>query len=188
MVNPKCFINPSFFAPHGLIYLSLDVTQYPVFPWILKDYSSEILNLSNPNSFRDLSLPMGALTEARRQAAIERYQQSGMAGDKPFHFGTHYSSSMITCSFLIRLEPFTDMFLTLQASIVSCDLHDTGAILTKEAVEQGGNFDLADRLFSSIPKAWSSASEENRGDVRELIPEFFYSEFSSAPIRLRYRS
>lgn len=67
------------------------------------------------------------------------------------------------------------MFLTLQASIVSCDLHNTRAILTKEAVEQGGNFDLADRLFSSIPKAWSSASEENRGDVRELIPEFFYS-------------
>jgi hypothetical protein len=40
---------------------------------------------------------------------------------------------------------------------------------------KGGNFDLADRLFSSISKAWKSASEDNRGDVRELIPEFFYS-------------
>jgi hypothetical protein len=34
---------------------------------------------------------------------------------------------------------------------------------------------LADRLFSSIPRAWESASADNRGDVRELVPEFFYS-------------
>lgn len=29
--------------------------QYPVFPWILSDYSSKSLDLSNPSSFRDLS-------------------------------------------------------------------------------------------------------------------------------------
>jgi hypothetical protein len=40
---------------------------------------------------------------------------------------------------------------------------------------QGGSFDLADRLFSSVAKSWLSASEENRGDVRELIPELYYS-------------
>jgi len=40
---------------------------------------------------------------------------------------------------------------------------------------QGGNFDLADRLFSSVSRAWDSASADNRGDVRELIPEFYYS-------------
>jgi hypothetical protein len=36
-----------------------DLTQYPVFPWILQDYSSETLDLSDPQSFRDLSKPMG---------------------------------------------------------------------------------------------------------------------------------
>ena len=45
----------------------------------------------------------------------------------------------------------------------------------KRADHQGGNFDLADRLFSSIPRAWDSASADNRGDVRELVPEFYYS-------------
>jgi prephenate dehydrogenase len=54
---------------------------------------------------------------------------------------------------MIRMSPFTEIFLALQ----------------------GGNFDLADRLFSSMPRAWDSASSENRGDVRELIPEFYYS-------------
>ena len=69
------------------------------------------------------------------------------------HYGTHYSSSMIVCGYMIRASPFTEIFLALQ----------------------GGNFDLADRLFSSIPRAWVSASSENRGDVRELVPEFYYS-------------
>lgn len=32
-----------------------DLNQHPVFPWILKDFSSEELDLSNPDSFRDLT-------------------------------------------------------------------------------------------------------------------------------------
>lgn len=130
-----------------------DVTQYPVFPWIIRDWSSTTLDLASPTTFRDLSLPMGALTPARRAAATERYEQSLSTGEKPFQYGTHYSSSMIVCSYNIRVSPFTEMFLSLQ----------------------GGAFDLADRLFYSLGRAWDSASADNRGDVRELIPEFFYS-------------
>lgn len=36
-----------------------DLSQYPVFPWIISDYESEELDLFNPNVFRDLSKPMG---------------------------------------------------------------------------------------------------------------------------------
>lgn len=32
-----------------------DLSQYPVFPWILNDYDSEVLDLTNPTTFRDLS-------------------------------------------------------------------------------------------------------------------------------------
>ena len=39
-----------------------DLTQYPVFPWILADYESENLDLSNPKSFRRLDKPMGCQT------------------------------------------------------------------------------------------------------------------------------
>ena len=70
----------------------------------------------------------------------------------PFHYGAHYSSAMIVCSYLVRLEPFTQQFLQLQ----------------------GGHFDLADRLFHSIREAWWSAAQLNMADVKELIPEFFY--------------
>jgi hypothetical protein len=32
-----------------------DITQYPVFPWIVADYKSRVLNLDDPSSYRDLS-------------------------------------------------------------------------------------------------------------------------------------
>ncbi|KAH9177644.1 beach-domain-containing protein [Lactarius sanguifluus] len=128
-----------------------DATQYPVFPWVLRDYESENLDFSSGRIFRDLTRPMGALNPARREAAQSRYENLEGVGEKPFHYGTHFSSSMIVCHFLIRLAPFTNMFKTLQ----------------------GGDWDLPDRLFSNIHRAYSSASRDIRGDVRELIPEFY---------------
>ncbi|KAG1855169.1 hypothetical protein DFJ58DRAFT_716258 [Suillus subalutaceus] len=128
-----------------------DATQYPVFPWVLNDYVSEVLDLSSPNVFRDLTKPMGALTVERREDAEARYANLGSVDEEPFHYGTHFSSSMIVCHFNIRMQPFTSMFKTLQ----------------------GGDWDLPDRLFSDIRKAYSLASHDIRGDVRELIPEFF---------------
>ncbi|KNG90448.1 Beige/BEACH domain protein [Aspergillus nomiae NRRL 13137] len=132
-----------------------DLTQYPVFPWVLADYTSEELDLTNPQTFRDLSKPMGCQTPEREGEFRERYKafaEMGAGDSPPFHYGTHYSSAMIVSSYLIRLQPFVKSYLLLQ----------------------GGTFDHADRLFYSIGKAWESASRGNMSDVRELIPEFFY--------------
>ncbi|KAL8933905.1 MAG: hypothetical protein Q9216_006161, partial [Gyalolechia sp. 2 TL-2023] len=132
-----------------------DLTQYPVFPWVLADYTSEELDLSDPRSFRDLTKPMGCQTPERQADFRERYQSFAEMGDHnapPFHYGTHYSTAMIVTSYLIRLRPFVQSYLLLQ----------------------GGSFDHPDRLFYSIEKTWISASRGNMTDVRELIPEFFY--------------
>lgn len=132
-----------------------DLTQYPVMPWILADYTSESLDLSNPASFRDLSKNMGSQFSERRKDFQERYNSFAGAGieeTKPFHFGTHHSSAMVVCSYLIRLVPFVESYLLLQ----------------------GGHFDHPDRLFHNINRAWLSASKENMTDVRELTPEWFF--------------
>lgn len=42
-----------------------DLTQYPVFPWVLADYSSEKLDFNKSSTFRDLSKPVGALDSKR---------------------------------------------------------------------------------------------------------------------------
>ncbi|XP_015166311.1 BEACH domain-containing protein B isoform X3 [Solanum tuberosum] len=47
-----------------------DLTQYPVFPWILADYSSETLDFNKSSTFRDLSKPVGAL-DAKRFLRID---------------------------------------------------------------------------------------------------------------------
>jgi hypothetical protein len=43
-----------------------DLAQYPVFPWVLCDYSSPTIDLDDPVVYRDLSRPMGALSHIRR--------------------------------------------------------------------------------------------------------------------------
>ncbi|XP_012889189.1 PREDICTED: WD repeat- and FYVE domain-containing protein 4 isoform X4 [Dipodomys ordii] len=132
-----------------------DFMQYPVFPWVLADYTSETLNFTNPKTFRDLSKPMGAQTKERKLKFIQRYKEVEKTdGDMTFqcHYCTHYSSAIIVASYLVRMPPFTQAFCSLQ----------------------GGSFDVADRMFHSVKSAWESASRENMGDVRELTPEFFY--------------
>ncbi|RDA88364.1 hypothetical protein CP532_5576 [Ophiocordyceps camponoti-leonardi (nom. inval.)] len=128
-----------------------DLTQYPVFPWILADYTSEELDLEDAATFRDLSRPMGGQTQGRVASFVETYKALQEIGQTPFHYGTHYSSAMIVSSYLIRLPPFVQSYLLVQ----------------------GDSFDHADRLFQSVGDAWESASRRNKTDVRELIPEFF---------------
>ncbi len=134
-----------------------DLTQYPVFPWVIADYDSDEIDLNNPSIYRDLSKPMGALGLARAEQFKERYEaldNNFSRGDEPppFHYGTHYSCAAYVLNYLLRMEPFSRLALSLQ----------------------GGKFDLADRLFTNIGSSWKSASRDNLQDVRELIPEFFY--------------
>ncbi|XP_063160442.1 WD repeat- and FYVE domain-containing protein 4 [Candoia aspera] len=132
-----------------------DLMQYPVFPWVLADYHSQTLDLTNPDTFRDLSKPMGAQTEERKEKFIQRFKEVEKTEGNlsaQSHYCTHYSSAIIVASYLVRLEPFTEIFRSLQ----------------------GGDFDVADRMFHSVKNTWESASRGNMTDVRELIPEFFY--------------
>lgn len=51
-----------------------DLMQYPVFPWILADYESEELDLSDSATFRDFSKPMGAQSPERLEQFKKRYK------------------------------------------------------------------------------------------------------------------
>eukprot|EP01156_Anaeramoeba_ignava_P002117 Anaeramoba_ignava/a217599_28.p1 GENE.a217599_28~~a217599_28.p1 ORF type:complete len:713 (+),score=250.60 a217599_28:320-2458(+) len=79
-----------------------DLSQYPVFPWILSDYESEKLDLNDPKIFRDLSKPIGLLNN-RIIICSEKEMQ--------FNYQKNYSNPEIVSSYLIRLEPFTSICL-----------------------------------------------------------------------------
>ena len=72
-----------------------DLTQYPVFPWVISDYESEDIDLDDPKSFRDFSKPMGALGETRARQFKDRFeslQASYINEDDPPPF--HYEGSI----------------------------------------------------------------------------------------------
>ncbi|XP_025205562.1 neurobeachin isoform X5 [Melanaphis sacchari] len=128
-----------------------DLNQYPVFPWVLTNYESTEMDLGLPSNYRDLSKPIGALNPSRKAYFEERYGSWENESIPPFHYGTHYSTAAFVLNWLIRIEPFTTMFLALQ----------------------GGKFDHPNRLFSSIALSWKNCQRDT-SDVKELIPELFF--------------
>ncbi|XP_017281990.1 neurobeachin-like protein 2 isoform X2 [Kryptolebias marmoratus] len=130
-----------------------DLSQYPVFPWILCDYTSAVLDLEDPSIFRDLSKPIGVVNPRHAQNVREKYEsfEDPTGTIDKFHYGTHYSNAAGVMHYMIRMEPFTTLHIQLQS----------------------GRFDVADRQFHSVAAAWQ-ARMESPADVKELIPEFFY--------------
>ncbi|BHF65210.1 Neurobeachin-like protein 1 [Sparganum proliferum] len=130
-----------------------DLSQYPVFPWILADYTSKRLDLDDECTFRDLSRPIGLVNPDNIPIVREKYESfedpSGVISK--FHYGTHYSSGAGVMHYLMRVEPYTSLHIHLQ----------------------GNRFDVADRQFNSIPNAWNFMMA-SYNDNRELTPEFFF--------------
>ena len=140
-----------------LMYLNLysgrsfnDLSQYPVFPWILSDYTSETIDLNNPNIYRDLSKPVGALNEERLKRLIQDYKDCDPTEPYKCLYRFHYSNPFYVLLYLSRLEPFTTAHIELQ----------------------GGKFDKANRMFRSIGLSYQAVTSLNN-DFREIIPEFF---------------
>ncbi|XP_065486596.1 lysosomal-trafficking regulator isoform X1 [Caloenas nicobarica] len=141
-----------------------DLMQYPVFPFILSDYTSETLDLNDPSVYRNLVKPIAVQSKEKEDRYVDTYKyleeeyRKGAREDdpmppvQPYHYGSHYSNSGTVLHFLVRLPPFTKMFLAYQDQ----------------------SFDIPDRTFHSTNTTWRLSSYESMTDVKELIPEFFY--------------
>lgn len=126
-----------------------DLSRYPVFPWVIADYTSTKLDFQKPSTFRDLTRPMGALNPTRLeyfQSRLQSMRETSM--DEAFLYGTHYSAPGYVLYFLIRSMP--EHMLCLQ----------------------NGKFDAPDRMFHSVAQCYSCALT-NHADVKELTPEFY---------------
>lgn len=83
---------------------------------------------------------------------LQKSHELTCPGIGPYHYGSHYSNTGIVLHFLVRLCPFTAIFLNYQ----------------------DGNFDIPDRSFHDLEATWNLASGDSTTDVKELIPELFY--------------
>nr|XP_037272079.1 LOW QUALITY PROTEIN: lysosomal-trafficking regulator-like [Rhipicephalus microplus] len=137
-----------------------DLMQYPVFPFVLSNYADDVLDLSDSANFRCLERPMAVQDPAREEHYRHNFRVERAASPSerfypwlgPYHYGSHYSNSGTVLHFLVRLPPFTQMFLAYQDQ----------------------QFDLPDRTFHDVHTTWRLASSESTTDVKELIPEFFF--------------
>ena len=111
---------------------------------------------------------------------------------EPYHYSSHYSNSGIVLHFLVRLPPFTNMFLSYQVILMIhkllvfyiCKLYLTSAYCVISNIIiylillfinfQDNNFDWPDRTFHSLHTTWRLTSSESATDVKELIPEFYF--------------
>ena len=135
-----------------------DVNQYPVFPWIITDYKSDVL--IPEKNIRPLDTPMGMIaideeSKQRRQDYLDHWELSKEDDDEEGEdsherYGSHYSTSLYMSYYLVRVFPFASVRIELQ----------------------GNNFDDPNRLFNSI-RASFNCSITQKSDVRELIPELF---------------
>lgn len=91
-----------------------NINEYPVFPWILTNFSSETLDLTDERNFRDLGKPVGALNSKNIQYYLDRYENLCDPQIPKFHYGSHYSSAAIIMYYLVRFEPFTSLAIELQ--------------------------------------------------------------------------
>ena len=135
-----------------------DINQYPVVPWIITDYSSQILS-TNEKHIRQLGKPMGMLDfcdEAKErknsyESAWKLCEKEGQNDEEFDRYRTHYSTSLYVTYYLVRIFPFSNIRIELQ----------------------GSNFDDPNRLFNSLVDSFKCALTQ-KSDVRELVPEFFY--------------
>ena len=128
-----------------------DLSQYPVFPWVLTDFHSSSLDLKSPAVYRNFNYPVTAQTEKQRKDLEFRARVNTGSVMEDHQNGTHYSNGGVVLYYLFRLEHFTE-----QATI----LHDNG-------------FDHPDRMFFNMKISWQSCI--SLGDSKELVPELFYS-------------
>ena len=159
-----------------------DLSQYPVFPWLLNDYEDPIIEETTPienktdnknsneeeitenenipkEKYRDLSVPMGMITfteEGKSRKSIYLQSYFNLKKDKNSYMTPYiYGSNYSNPTYVCNF--MTRIFPYTQIGIEL----------------QGDRFDAPNRLFTSIKGSFKSAISQ-KADVRELIPEFFY--------------
>lgn len=128
-----------------------DISQYPIFPWIISDYFSEQFVKNEKAQYRHLWDPLGVHSGARRQRADELFQAISQDDRKlksPFHQGVYVSTPGYVMFFYMRAVP--SLVVRLQSSA----------------------FSPPEKIFKSFESLWSSI-HSMVNYPSELIPEFY---------------
>ena len=161
-----------------------DANQYPVFPWIITDYTSKVLpNFDNQNKNLNSTNNVNESSTTTSNASDKRPPLM-----RPFN--TPMGMMDITDEAKERKENYKEHWESLENDEDKDDNYDrygshysTSLYLTYYLVRvfpfsyirielQGKKFDDPNRLFNSLSNSFECAMTQ-KSDLRELIPEFF---------------
>ena len=121
-----------------------DLTQYLIFPWVLKDYS----DIKDPNNFRQMKYSMAIQEDSCLEQIKKEYDKDRDIENRSY-FVYHYSNSANICLYLLRLNPFT-----------------------YNQIKLNGHFDSPDRQIESMQDMCYVLREFK--ETSELVPEYFF--------------
>lgn len=165
-----------------------DLSQYPLMPWVLKEYQSASIDLADSGVYRDLAWPIGAQTEERRKALHQKYEflqqefdESRSSGGSVRADATEADKQSVQPA--ARLMEGHDLFVgspfhfgsnVMKPGTVAWYLLRLEPYTSYHVVTSDGRFDRADRLFYSVAEAFAGSITSD-SDVRELVPEAYLS-------------
>ena len=128
-----------------------DASQYPIYPWVLKVYDSPQISLTNPNVYRDFSVPIG----------------------KSF-----CSTKKSVSNFLIRTEPFTSIHIEMNekrfAEKVFQNIQDEW---NKATHDDGYSYELTPEFFSTP----MFLLNENKFDLGDGVDDVVLPKWAHSP-------
>jgi len=126
-----------------------NLSQYPVFPWILTNYG-QTLDLNSKEVYRDFKLSVGMMGKSSRAEEYKnKINQMLIPWLGEFNYGSHYSNPGIVLQYLMRVNPFFEGYIQLFTGL-----------------------DHPNRMMHSLLQTFNTACNDS-GDIRELLPEYF---------------
>ena len=104
-----------------------DLSQYPIFPWIILDYENIDKVNESPEILRNLKYPISVQNEDKRKKCIDEFKKEfenveeeceendeNEEKEFPHHFQFHYSTCAFVYYYLMRLNPYGRDMIKLQ--------------------------------------------------------------------------
>lgn len=137
----------------------LETSQYPVFPWIIKNYNDydfktqtdidDFVFSKFDENYRDLSKPIGAINKDKLEK-LKKHDPDNIENEKnerKFIYQNHYSTPFVLSYYFMRAFPHFSLRLN------------------------SGKHDKSDRVFYSIKECWDILLSSDKNQVFELTPE-----------------
>ncbi|CAI2382755.1 unnamed protein product [Moneuplotes crassus] len=134
------------------------LSQYPVVPWLnIEDPRDQKFTFTENNYVRKLDKSLCTYTERKRKDALKRYEEGSedleydRYGEAPYHLKLGYSSGLNIIAHLVRVEPYSSLFLSFD----------------------NYKMENPDRMVSDIQIEWNKLFTTDQWNM-EAIPEMFY--------------